>query len=112
MISRCRNQRDQPRLTKRRDRNPNGSGRMDLLEMELAKARQSVSRAKLDLERAEELLGDDCGVGISLALCGRIRSAQRRVSEAKRQMVKIDPPARKASARLGAGSRARTGKAG
>ncbi|TJV38610.1 MAG: hypothetical protein E5Y02_28850 [Mesorhizobium sp.] len=83
---------------------------MDLLEMELAKARQSVSRAKLDLERAEELLGDDCGVGISLALCGRIRSAQRRVSEAKRQMVKIDPP--EASARLGAGSRARTGKAG
>ena len=72
---------------------------MDLLDMELAKARQSVGRAKLDLERAEELLEDECGVGISLALCGRIRSAQRRVSEAKRRMVKIDPPAQKASAR-------------
>lgn len=72
---------------------------MDLLDMELAKARQSVGRAKLDLERAEELLEDECGVGISLALCGRIRSAQRQVSEAKRRMVKIDPPARKASAR-------------
>lgn len=72
---------------------------MDLLDMELAKARQSVGRAKLDLERAEELLEDECGVGISLALCGRIRSAQHRVSEAKRRMVKIDPPAHKASAR-------------
>jgi hypothetical protein len=72
---------------------------MDLLDMEVARARQSVGLAKLNLERAEELLGDDCGVGIGLALCGRIRSAQRRVSDAKRRMVKIDPPARKASVR-------------
>ena len=64
---------------------------MDLMNLELARARQSVGRAKLDLERAENLLDEDCGVAVNLALCCRIRSAQRRVAEAKKRLKKIEP---------------------
>ena len=64
---------------------------MDLMNLELAKARQRVGRAKLDLERAENLLDEDCGVALNLALCCRIRSAQRRVVEARQRLKKIDP---------------------
>ncbi|MGX5842797.1 hypothetical protein ACWGTI_18935 [Mesorhizobium sp. ArgA1] len=64
---------------------------MDLMDLELARARQRVGRAKLDLERAENLLDEDCGVAMNLALCCRIRSAQRRVVEAKKRLTKIDP---------------------
>ena len=63
---------------------------MDLMNLELARARQSVGRAKLDLERAENLLDEDCGVALNLALCCRIRSAQRCVAEAKQRLTKID----------------------
>ena len=64
---------------------------MDLMNLELARARQSVGRAKLDLERAENLLDEDCGVAVNLALCCRIRSAQSRVIEAKQRLKKIGP---------------------
>jgi hypothetical protein len=64
---------------------------MDLMNLELARARQSVGRAKLDLERAENLLDEECGVAVNLALCCRIRSAQRRVVEARQRLTKIDP---------------------
>ncbi|MGX9146036.1 hypothetical protein [Mesorhizobium sp. 128a] len=64
---------------------------MDLMNLELARARQRVGQAKLDLERAENLLDEDCGVAMNLALCCRIRSAQRRVVEAKKRLTKIDP---------------------
>jgi len=63
---------------------------MDLMNLELARARQRVGRAKLDLERAENLLDEDCGVAVNLALCCRIRSAQRCVIEAKQRLTKID----------------------
>ena len=37
---------------------------MELLEiMELARARQRLNRAELALERANEMLDEDCGVG-------------------------------------------------
>ncbi|TPL56936.1 hypothetical protein FJ942_13025 [Mesorhizobium sp. B2-4-2] len=64
---------------------------IELLELELARARQRIGRAELALKRAEEMLDGDCGVGINLALCSRIRSAQRRVSEARERLTKIDP---------------------
>ena len=64
---------------------------MDLMNLELARARQRVGRAKLDLERAENMLDEDCGVALNLALCCRIRSAQRRVIEAKQRLKKIEP---------------------
>lgn len=72
---------------------PHGHGiAADIFTLELAKARLRASRAKLALERAEEMLHEDCGVGINIALCCRIRSARRRVTEAKERLTKIDPP--------------------
>ncbi|WP_425352288.1 hypothetical protein [Mesorhizobium sophorae] len=65
----------------------------DLMILELAKARQRVKRAESALRRAKEMLDEDCGVGINLVLCGRIRAAQRRVIEARERLTKIDPPA-------------------
>ncbi|WP_184876819.1 hypothetical protein [Mesorhizobium sangaii] len=65
----------------------------DLVILELAKARQRVKRAESALRRAKEMLDEDCGVGINLALCGRIRAAQRRVIEARERLTKIDPSA-------------------
>ncbi|BCH07710.1 hypothetical protein BFX40_32475 [Mesorhizobium sp. SEMIA 3007] len=72
----------------------NGRGAMaDLMILELAKARQRVKRAEVTLRRAKEMLDEDCGVGINIALCGRIRAAQRRVIEARERLTKIDPAA-------------------
>ena len=68
---------------------------MEFMNLELATARQRLGRAKATLERAEELLEDEGGVGISLALCCRIRSAQRRVADARARLVKIDPSAQR-----------------
>ncbi|RWD66686.1 MAG: hypothetical protein E5V89_08425 [Mesorhizobium sp.] len=64
---------------------------MDFLTLELARARQRLNRAELTLERSNKMLDGDCGVGINLALCSRIRSAQQRVAEAKVRLAKIDP---------------------
>ncbi|MBB6410685.1 hypothetical protein [Mesorhizobium sangaii] len=63
----------------------------DFQNLELATARQRVNRAQLVHERAEEMLNEDCGVGINLALCCRIRSARRRAIDASARLVKIDP---------------------
>ncbi|ODA94889.1 hypothetical protein BFX40_19775 [Mesorhizobium sp. SEMIA 3007] len=65
---------------------------VELFNMELDKARQRVNRAELALERAEEMLDEDCGVGINIALCSRIRTAQRQLVEARERLTKIDPP--------------------
>ncbi|RUV69309.1 MAG: hypothetical protein E5V25_04740 [Mesorhizobium sp.] len=64
---------------------------MEFLDLELARARQRLSRAELSLRRANEMLDEDCGVGINIALCSRIRAAQRRVAEARSRLMKIDP---------------------
>jgi hypothetical protein len=80
---------DHKRFTNQRDRN--GFGIMELLDMELARARQRLIRAERSLERANEMLDDDCGVGINIALCSRIRAAQQRVIEARSRLTKIDP---------------------
>ncbi|PZV33381.1 hypothetical protein [Mesorhizobium kowhaii] len=70
---------------------PDGRGTAaDLLIFELAKARLRINRAELVLERAEGMLDEDCGVGINIALCSRIRSARRRVIEARSRLTKIN----------------------
>ena len=63
----------------------------DLMNLELAKARQRVQRAEHVLKRAKEMLDEDCGVGINIVLVSRIRSAQRRVVEARGRLSRIDP---------------------
>lgn len=71
---------------------PHGRGMAaDILALELARARQRINRAKLALESAEEMLDEDCGVAVNLALCSTIRSAQRRVLEARKRLTRIDP---------------------
>ncbi|TSE04803.1 hypothetical protein C1D09_023450 [Mesorhizobium intechi] len=65
---------------------------VELFDIELTKARQRVNRMELALERAEEMLDEDCGVGINIALCSRIRTAQRRLIEARERLTRIDPP--------------------
>lgn len=63
----------------------------DFQNFELATARQRVNRAELALASAEEMLNEDRGVGINLALCCRVRSARRRVMDARARLLKIDP---------------------
>ena len=64
---------------------------VDVLNLELARARQRIKRAEISLNHAREMLDEECGVGINLALCGRIRSEQRRVAEARKRLMKIAP---------------------
>ncbi|MER8784287.1 hypothetical protein NKH60_24050 [Mesorhizobium sp. M1006] len=64
---------------------------MEFLDMELARARQRLNRAELSLKRANEMLDENCGVGINIALCSRIRAAQRGVVEARSRLTNIDP---------------------
>ncbi|WP_192177676.1 hypothetical protein [Mesorhizobium amorphae] len=65
---------------------------VEILDFELAKARLRVKRAERSLDRANELLNDENpGVCLSLALCGRIRSEQRRVAEAKQRLATLNP---------------------
>ncbi|ESX05877.1 hypothetical protein X769_03660 [Mesorhizobium sp. LSJC268A00] len=51
----------------------------------------SGNRPSRSRKRAENLLDEDCGVAMNLALCCRIRSAQRRVVETRQRLTKIDP---------------------
>lgn len=74
---------------------------VELLNMELDRARQRVNGAELALKRAKEMLDEDCGVGINIALCSRIRSAQRRVVEARARLMRIDPTSSKRDGRGG-----------
>ena len=63
---------------------------VELLALELALARrQRVNRAELTLECAKEMMDQDGGVGVNIALCSRIRYAQRQVSEAKERLRNI-----------------------
>jgi hypothetical protein len=62
---------------------------VDVLNLELARARQRVKRAEISLDHAEQMLDEECGVGINLALCDRIRSDRRRVEEARKRLMKI-----------------------
>ncbi|RWN51892.1 hypothetical protein [Mesorhizobium sp.] len=63
----------------------------EFYRLEVAKARQGVKRAENSLKRANELLDEDGGVALNLALCGRIRAEQRRVIDARERLTKIDP---------------------
>ena len=63
---------------------------VEIFSFELAKARQRVKRAERSLYQANELLDEDCGgVGLSLALCARIRAEQTRVIDAEERFLKI-----------------------
>ncbi|WP_254026158.1 hypothetical protein [Mesorhizobium ventifaucium] len=63
---------------------------LEINRLEVAKARQGVKRAENSLKRANELLDEDGGVAVNLALCGRIRAEQRRVIDARERLTKED----------------------
>ncbi|RWC12358.1 MAG: hypothetical protein EOS52_19140 [Mesorhizobium sp.] len=66
---------------------------VELLNLEMAVARQSAKRAEHSLKQATALLDEDHGLAVSLALCSRIRAGQARAKAAKRRMLKIAPTA-------------------
>ncbi|CAN7769588.1 hypothetical protein [Mesorhizobium sp. LjNodule214] len=64
---------------------------LDFYNLERAKARLRVKRAETSLKRTNKLLDQDCGAVVGVALCDSVRSAQRRLIEAKERLTKIDP---------------------
>ena len=66
--------------------------KMDFLTLEQARESQRLNRAELALERANEMLDEDCGVGINLALCSRMKvSATARRRGQGFAFAKFDP---------------------
>lgn len=63
----------------------------EVFSIEAADARLRVKRAEISLRRANELLANEYGVALNLALCGRVRAEKRRVVEARQRLAKIDP---------------------
>lgn len=66
---------------------------VEILNLELARARQRVRAAERSLARAHEMLGEHCGVAVNLSLCDRIRSEQTRVIDARARFLKINSAA-------------------
>ena len=62
----------------------------EIFSFEIAKARQRVRHAERSLNRANELLDANCGVGLGVALCNRIRTEQTRVIDARARFGKIN----------------------
>jgi hypothetical protein len=62
----------------------------DLLSFECAKARATLRRTTLVLSLAEDLLDGHGGVGVNLALIGRIMAAKKRHAEAKAKLRDIE----------------------
>ncbi|MER8653447.1 hypothetical protein [Mesorhizobium sp. M0847] len=65
---------------------------VELLNLEMAIARQRAKRAEVSLKQAENLLKASHGIAISLALCSRIRAGQASAKAARRRLQKIAPP--------------------
>ncbi|MCF6125469.1 hypothetical protein EOD10_00710 [Mesorhizobium sp. M7A.T.Ca.TU.009.01.3.2] len=64
---------------------------VELLNLEMAVARQRAKRAELSLNQAKTMLDGKHGLAISLALCSRIRAGQARAQAARRRLLKITP---------------------
>ncbi|RUV41400.1 hypothetical protein EOD29_22865 [Mesorhizobium sp. M1A.T.Ca.IN.004.03.1.1] len=64
---------------------------VELLNLEMAVARQRAKRAELSLQEAETMLNENHGLAISVALCCRIRAGQARAKAARRRLLKIAP---------------------
>ncbi|TPL72705.1 hypothetical protein FJ941_27965 [Mesorhizobium sp. B2-3-13] len=62
---------------------------VEIFEMELAKARLRVNQAESELTRVERMLDKRYGVGIDITLCDTVRDAQRRIAEAREQLMKV-----------------------
>jgi hypothetical protein len=68
------------------------SGQMiEIHSIETANARLRIRRAENSLKRANDLLDEEGGVALNLALCGRIRAAQSRLVAARARLTAIEP---------------------
>ncbi|TIQ11010.1 hypothetical protein [Mesorhizobium sp.] len=65
---------------------------VELLNLEMAVARQRAKRAELSLQQAEAVLNENHGLAVSVALCCRTRAGQARAKAARRRLLKIIPP--------------------
>ena len=65
----------------------------NLVSFDLAKARDAVRKAKLALREAESHYDEHCGVGANLPLISRVRTAERRLEQARAALRKLDPGA-------------------
>ena len=67
---------------------------VEILNLEVARARQRMNRANRSLDRVNEMADECGGVAINLALCNRIRVEQQRVIDARARFVKLNPAVR------------------
>ena len=58
--------------------------------LQYVKACKALRTTKLALSQAENLLDANCGVGINIALVGRIRAAKERFAEAKARLRRME----------------------
>ena len=65
----------------------------NLVNFDLAKAREAVRKAKVALREAEARYDEHCDVGSNLPSMNRIRGAERRLEEARAVLRKVDPGA-------------------
>lgn len=63
---------------------------VELVVLEQAVARQRMKRAEKSPKQAGAMVGESCGLAVSLALCARMRSRQRLA--ARRRLPKAVPP--------------------
>jgi len=64
---------------------------VEILNLEVARARQRINRANRSLSRANELADECGGVAINLTLCNRIRVEHL---DARARFMKLNPEAR------------------
>ena len=65
-----------------------------LIRFERAKAHERLRQAELVLKQARELLNANSGsrgLGINIAVVNKVRSAEKRVAEARAALKKVDP---------------------
>ncbi|TJV06636.1 MAG: hypothetical protein E5Y12_04140 [Mesorhizobium sp.] len=65
---------------------------VELLNLEMAVARQHARRAELSLDQPQTMNNDNHGLATSLALCSRMRAGQARAKAARRRLLKIAHP--------------------
>ena len=61
------------------------------INFDLAKARETVRKAKRALKDAEQYYDEHCGVGANISLIDKIRLAERRLDEARAALRRLDP---------------------
>jgi hypothetical protein len=63
------------------------------ISFDLAKARETVRKAKRALKEAEQDYDEHCGVGANVSLIDKVRRAERRLEEARATLRGLDPRA-------------------